>query len=576
MLSGAVCESGLNADLLRVPEARVAMSIIFSEDFNTPVWAPGFTLPAGWVLAGGGSGPPSANPVIGGCGYGNGVGKTGKFFISCGVVGNQASHPFTNTASVSLRAIAWFKAQNTSQIWEGFYLWCPTGAQPGFVFILQMIGTGQFSIRMSNVNSVTLHPSTTGVFPADGTPFALQWRLTRTSATSVTVAAEVNNVNVWSIVYTNTDNMSGINQWSTGAGTVFNRVSLLPISFGTSYNTGQDNLEIDDTNAATTWSVPASTEALATNTPSPTISSVAVTFGLQPFTITGTNYRSVDYPPSTNPVGQLPPFFKLTDPNGTDYLPGGGIDESSIVYSTTSITGNLTVPNAVHGSWCATVATTALCWETNPGSLVVTNCGGSPATLIVNKVTSPANLPNVFAFTTTGGLSPSTFNLSDGQSQTYTPVTPGAYGVTETPVAGIATSYAVSTGEPHDAFTVGSAATVTVTVSNSQGQTFPLRRARRFVLPFDRDFRIFLERLEYFIQVGMSPDAPIYTRLSKDGGQTFGAWQILTAGALGDYFKRVVWNVNSSGQNWIGELAVDAPYPWYLIDAFADWDEGVN
>jgi hypothetical protein len=45
---------------------------------------------------------------------------------------------------------------------------------------------------------------------------------------------------------------------------------------------------------------------------------------------------------------------------------------------------------------------------------------------------------------------------------------------------------------------------------------------RRFVLPFDRGLTVFLQRLEFLLQVGESDDSPVYVRLSKNGGETFG------------------------------------------------------
>jgi hypothetical protein len=62
-----------------------------------------------------------------------------------------------------------------------------------------------------------------------------------------------------------------------------------------------------------------------------------------------------------------------------------------------------------------------------PVSVNITNCG----TIKIHKVTE--NGDGTFGYTTTGGLSPSTFNLSNGQTRTYGPdtVLPGNYTVTE-------------------------------------------------------------------------------------------------------------------------------------------------
>jgi hypothetical protein len=62
----------------------------------------------------------------------------------------------------------------------------------------------------------------------------------------------------------------------------------------------------------------------------------------------------------------------------------------------------------------------------------ISNCG----TITIHKVTDPspdpANPDTSFAFNTTGGLSPASFNLSDGQMQAYAAVPVGSYTVVET------------------------------------------------------------------------------------------------------------------------------------------------
>jgi len=62
-----------------------------------------------------------------------------------------------------------------------------------------------------------------------------------------------------------------------------------------------------------------------------------------------------------------------------------------------------------------------------PVPVSISNCG----TIIIHKVTE--NGDGTFGYTTTGGLTPATFNLSNGQTRTYGPgtVLPGDYSVTE-------------------------------------------------------------------------------------------------------------------------------------------------
>jgi hypothetical protein len=63
-----------------------------------------------------------------------------------------------------------------------------------------------------------------------------------------------------------------------------------------------------------------------------------------------------------------------------------------------------------------------------PISVNISNCG----TITIRKQTIPDQSAGSFAYTTTGGLTPSTFNLSDDGVQTFTDVQSGSYSVTET------------------------------------------------------------------------------------------------------------------------------------------------
>lgn len=60
-----------------------------------------------------------------------------------------------------------------------------------------------------------------------------------------------------------------------------------------------------------------------------------------------------------------------------------------------------------------------------PGNFTISNCGS----ITIRKVTE--NGDDSFAFGTTGGLTPSSFSLSDGQSRTYSNAAQGSYTVTE-------------------------------------------------------------------------------------------------------------------------------------------------
>ncbi len=94
-----------------------------------------------------------------------------------------------------------------------------------------------------------------------------------------------------------------------------------------------------------------------------------------------------------------------------------------------------------------------------PRPVNISNCG----TIIVHKVTENGDAS--FDYTTTGGLSPATFNLSNGGTRTYTDVLAGSYSVTEsTPPAGwtLKKLECTATGEGTSATPNGATASITM------------------------------------------------------------------------------------------------------------------
>lgn len=336
------------------------MAVIFSDNFNAYT----FNMTGGWTTSGLGT-------VEGGCGYGNGIGLSSPSnlrWISCTVDAQQANHTYAATPVVSLRAIVNCLLRSAT-VYEAFYLGAPSGPLPGFVFILMLRPNGSISIRANNVASETLSPSAAGQFPNDGSPFALQWRMSALSATSVTVAVDINNSTVWTHTYTNVDNSIGTNQWSTGPGANFDRLSILGYGLASDKTQAVDNLEIDNSSASVSWSVPADTPSLHANRPAITVTS----FILNPdgtFAIIGTNFRSVDV---SFPPGFSWPFTRLRDPSNNfwfgDQFPGQGNQLIIDSFSNTQINGHFNPsggPTYSEGVWCAFVSDTALCWEVNP------------------------------------------------------------------------------------------------------------------------------------------------------------------------------------------------------------------
>lgn len=77
-------------------------------------------------------------------------------------------------------------------------------------------------------------------------------------------------------------------------------------------------------------------------------------------------------------------------------------------------------------------ATAAMEDLVGPGAFNVSNCGN----IHVVKKTVPSGSSQSFGYTTSGGLSPATFSLTDGQKQDFGPLHPGTYTVTEASTTG--------------------------------------------------------------------------------------------------------------------------------------------
>lgn len=108
---------------------------------------------------------------------------------------------------------------------------------------------------------------------------------------------------------------------------------------------------------------------------------------------------------------------------------------------------------------------------------------GPTASLTVTKQTTstdPDAQSQSFNFTATGGLTPATFSLTPGQSQVFTGVTPGTYGISEDtplPPGWDTVTYDVSTGDPHTAIVLAGDTQVTVTAINAPCVTQPTEAA---------------------------------------------------------------------------------------------------
>ena len=103
-----------------------------------------------------------------------------------------------------------------------------------------------------------------------------------------------------------------------------------------------------------------------------------------------------------------------------------------------------------------------------PVPVSISNCGS----ITIHKITQ--NGDSTFGYTTTGGLTPSTFNLSNGGTQSFPMVNPGSYSISESAQSGwtLAGLSCTSSGSGTSATTSGSTVSVTMGVAGSVDCTY--------------------------------------------------------------------------------------------------------
>lgn len=100
-----------------------------------------------------------------------------------------------------------------------------------------------------------------------------------------------------------------------------------------------------------------------------------------------------------------------------------------------------------------------------------------------------------------------------------------------------------------------------------------IRRQRRCLLPsFDQDW-IRLGQMQVYLESGLglnsgqgsNPQAML--RISRDAGHTWGNEYWTSAGAIGQYNRRVIWNRLGRYRNGAVEMTVTDPIPWRIVEA---------
>lgn len=110
----------------------------------------------------------------------------------------------------------------------------------------------------------------------------------------------------------------------------------------------------------------------------------------------------------------------------------------------------------------------------------------------------------------------------------------------------------------------------------------PTRRMRIFALPFNENKRLFLRRLELFLEqgqgllTGQGADPQIMISISRDGGFTWEPEETVSAGSVGEYQKQSILNNLGSYRNGALKIVVSDPVAWHLCAAFADIEKGLH
>lgn len=107
-----------------------------------------------------------------------------------------------------------------------------------------------------------------------------------------------------------------------------------------------------------------------------------------------------------------------------------------------------------------------------------------------------------------------------------------------------------------------------------------IRRLRRFQHLNQTHLLLFLDQFELYLQSGVgnsdAPDPQIMLRYSKDGGHRWSAERWMSAGAVGEYSKRLRWLNLGRARDWTFEIVASDPVVWNLIECYANVREGTS
>lgn len=100
-----------------------------------------------------------------------------------------------------------------------------------------------------------------------------------------------------------------------------------------------------------------------------------------------------------------------------------------------------------------------------------------------------------------------------------------------------------------------------------------IRRLRRTPCLTEENERIFWSSLEIHLDAGLGlttgqgSNPQVMLRVSRDGGRTFGTERMRSAGAIGHYGQRVIWNRIGMARQLVVEVTMTDPIPYRITGA---------
>ena len=78
------------------------------------------------------------------------------------------------------------------------------------------------------------------------------------------------------------------------------------------------------------------------------------------------------------------------------------------------------------------------------------------------------------------------------------------------------------------------------------------------------------------LATGQGSDPQVMLRWSDDGGETWSNEHWRSAGKIGVYKARVLWNRLGSSRDRVYEITMSDPVPWRIIDAMIRMSAGTS